>query len=295
MSPPQRLRALLRKPGILQMPCCFDPLSAKLVEAANFPVTFVSGFSIAAANGLPDTGLFSYGEMEATMRKVTSALDCIPCIGDGDTGYGNAVNAKRTVRGYARAGLAGMMIEDQVAPKRCGHTRDKSVVDRETAVARVRAAVDAAHETAAEAYGSTDHALVIVARTDALKTHGLDEALERACRFREVGADVCFVEAPTSVEQMRTICESVDGPKMANCLAGGLTPVLPPAELEEIGFKLAAYPLDLLNASILAQRRALEGLRATGLPPKEDTLPFAELQAAVGFPKYYEEEEKYRV
>ena len=299
MAPPAfRLRALLSRPGIVQMPCCFDPLSAKLVEAAGFPVTFASGFSIAAAHGLPDTGLMSYGEMEGAMGRIASSLRQIPCIGDGDTGYGNAVNAKRTVRGYARAGLGGIMIEDQVAPKRCGHTRDKAVVDRETAVARVAAAVDAARETAFELYGgdvSDQYSLVVVARTDALKTHGLDEALERAKRFREVGADVCFVEAPTTVEEMKLICESVDGPKMANMLANGLTPVLPPSELEEIGFKLAAYPLDLLNAAIVAQRQALAALADTGAPPPEVTLPFAELQAAVGFPEYYAEEEKYRV
>ena len=290
-SAPARLRALLSRPGISVMPCCFDALSARLVERAGFPVTFASGFSVAAAHGLPDTGLLSYGEMEQAMRRITGSLDRIPCIGDGDTGYGNAVNAKRTVRGYAAAGLAGIMIEDQVAPKRCGHTRDKAVVDRETAVARVRAAVDASREAAA----SDEHAILVMARTDARATHGLEEALERCRRFRECGADITFLEAPRSVEEMQTYCESIDGPKMANMLAGGLTPVLPPSELEKLGFNLAAYPLDLLNASIAGMQRALGAIDAHERPSAADTLDFAELQRVTGWPEYYEQEARYKV
>ena len=198
------------------MPCCFDALSARLVEKAGFPVTFASGFSVAAAHGLPDTGLLSYGEMEQAMRRIAGSLDSIPCIGDGDTGYGNAVNAKRTVRGYAAAGLAGIMIEDQVSPKRCGHTQGKEVVDRATAVSRVRAAVEASREAAR----TEDDSILIVARTDARAILGLDEALTRARLFREAGADICFVEAPRSAEEMRSICEAIEGPKMANMLAG---------------------------------------------------------------------------
>ena len=146
LRPVARLRTLLQTPGIKLMPCCHDALSARLVEQAGFPLTFVSGFAASAARGLPDTGLMSYAEMLEVMSGVGGALREIPCMGDGDTGYGNAVNTKRTVQGYARAGMAGIMIEDQVAPKRCGHTRDKAVIGRAEAVARVRAAVDAARE-----------------------------------------------------------------------------------------------------------------------------------------------------
>ena len=185
-------------------------------------------------------------------------------------------------------------IEDQVAPKRCGHTRDKATVDRATAIERVRAAVDAAREHAAARGGGEDDALLIVARTDALKTHGLNEALERARAFRALGADILFVEAPQSVEEMRTICDEVGGTQMANMLAGGLTPVLTPPELEAIGFKLAAYPLDLLNAAIAGQRRTLDALAMTGLPSEADSLSFVEVQAAVGFPEYYDEEARYK-
>ena len=287
-SAPRRLRALLtNRPGIHLMPCCGDALGAKLIEQAGFDLTFVSGFSASAAQGLPDTGLLSYEEMAAAMRRVCGALDRIPCIGDGDTGYGNAVNAKRTVRGYAAAGLAGVMIEDQVAPKRCGHTRDKQVVDFDTAVARVRAAVDASRELG-------DDGLLILARTDARATHGMEEAIERCKAFREAGAEMTFLEAPRSVQEMEAYCAEVDGWKLANCLAGGLTPALPPRQLEAMGYTLAAYPLDLLNASIVGMRRALESLKESGAPPDELTLPFEELQEVVGFHDYYEEEQKYR-
>ena len=187
MSAPSKLRALLAKPGIHLMPCCFDALSARLVEKANFSVTFASGFSVAAAHGLPDTGLMSFGEMEQAMRRITGSLEHIPCIGDGDTGYGNAVNAKRTVRGYAAAGLAGVMIEDQVAPKRCGHTRDKAVVDRPTALARVRAAVDASREAAA----NEEDSILILARTDALNVtcerHSASTRLHRLIQAQRWG------------------------------------------------------------------------------------------------------------
>ena len=284
--PAARLRALLASPGLKLMPCCHDALSARLVERAGFPLTFVSGFAASAARGLPDTGLMSYGEMLEVMTSVGGALRSIPCMGDGDTGYGNAVNAKRTVQGYARAGMAGIMIEDQVAPKRCGHTRDKAVIGRDEAVARVRAAVDAARE------GSDD--ILILARTDARATDGLREAIERCQAFREAGADITFLEAPRTAEEMRAYCSEVDGPKMANLLTGGVTPALPPTELEAMGYSIAAFPLDLLNASIVSMRAALEGLKQ-GRPPQELSLPFEELQEVVGFKEYYEEEAKYKV
>ena len=279
-----RLRKLLQTPGIKMMPCCHDALSARLIERAGFPLAFVSGFAASAARGLPDTGLMSYGEMLAVMSSVGGALREIPCMGDGDTGYGNAVNAKRTVQGYARAGMAGIMIEDQVAPKRCGHTRDKAVIGRSEAVSRVRAAVDAARE---------GDDIVVMARTDARATHGLVEAIKRCQAFHEAGADITFLEAPRTRDEMVAYCANVPGPKMANLLAGGLTPALPPAELEAMGYSIAAFPLDLLNASIVSMRAALDGLKH-GKPPPALSLPFDELQDVVGFTEYYAEAERYR-
>ncbi|WP_249693121.1 isocitrate lyase/PEP mutase family protein [Stappia sp. WLB 29] len=282
-SPAARLRAHLAATPLTVMPCCFDGLSAKLIGDAGFPVTFMSGFAVSAARiGAPDTGLISYGEMVDTGRNVCAATGAM-VIGDGDTGYGNALNVKRTVRGYAQAGFAAIMIEDQVAPKRCGHTRGKLVVDRAEAVNRIKAAVDAREEGAD---------ILILARTDARHGHGLDEALERAAAFRDAGADLLFVEAPQSVEEMVRICREVPGIHMANLVEGGATPLLPHAELQRIGYRLAAYPLTLLSAVTRAMQEALQVIKA-GRHPDEALLDFPSLRKAVGFDAYYEEEANY--
>jgi 2-methylisocitrate lyase-like PEP mutase family enzyme len=286
-SPAERLRALIDTPGLRVMPCCFDALSARLIERAGFELTFMSGFAVSAARlGAPDTGLISYGEMVDQGRNICSAVS-IPVIGDADTGYGNAMNVKRTVQGYADAGFACAMIEDQQAPKRCGHTRGKQVVDREEAVQRVRAAVDAREERAARGGG-----ILVMARTDARATHGLDEALERCRIFAELGADILFLEAPRSEEEMRTFCRELPGPKMANLVEDGDTPLLSPPELEEIGYRIAAYPLTLLSTAAYAMQAALTAL-AEGRSP-DARLDFASLQEIVGFPAYDEESSRYR-
>lgn len=282
-APANTLRSLLDQDTLHVMPCCFDPLSAKLIEQAGFPVTFMSGFAVSSARlGLPDTGLISYGEIVDTARNICSAVS-MPVIGDGDTGYGNPVNVKRTVQGYAAAGMAAVMIEDQVWPKRCGHTRGKQVVDRQEAVARIKAAADARDE-------GTD--ILILARTDARATDGLDEALWRAEAFKAAGADILFVEAPKSAEEMRRICGAVPGAHMANLVEQGETPLLPPAELQDIGYRLAAYPLTLLSAAMKAMRDALIDMKA-GRHPDDRLLSFAELRETVGFEAYYAEEERY--
>ncbi len=277
------LRALLAESSIHIMPCCFDALSAKLIEDAGFPLTFMSGFSASAARlALPDTGLISYGEMADQLRRIAEATT-IPIIADGDTGYGNAMNVKRTVRGYAAAGAACVMIEDQGAPKRCGHTRGKAVVSREEAIMRVRAACDARDEGAE---------ILIMARTDARQTHGADEAEARARAFEAAGADLLFVEAPESREEMRRFNDAVSVPTMANMVEEGRSPVLPPAELEALGYALVAYPLTLLSASVHAMREALDALRDGR--SVERRLDFGALQEVIGFPAYDAESERYR-
>ncbi len=282
MNRVQQLRDLLAQPGLQVMPCCFDALSAKLIERAGFPVTFMSGFAVSVARlGMPDTGLISYAEMADQGRNICDAVE-IPVIGDGDTGYGNPLNVKRTVQGYARAGFACIMIEDQVAPKRCGHTRGKQVVPREEALIRLRAALDARDEGAE---------ILVMARTDARATEGFEEALARAQAFRDLGADVTFLEAPQSEEEMRRYCAEVEGPKMANLVEQGDTPLLPPAELEAIGYKLAAYPLTLQLAALQAMTEALDAMKAGARP--ERLASFAELQAVAGFPEYFSAEKAY--
>lgn len=279
----EKLRRLLGREGILPFPCCYDALSARLIERAGFPLTFMSGFGVSAVRlGLPDTGLISYGEMLAQGRDICAAVS-IPIIGDGDTGYGNALNAKRTARGYAQAGFAAVMIEDQVSPKRCGHTRGKSVVSREEALSRMRAAVDAREEGAD---------ILILARTDARAVDGLDEALWRAQAFADAGADMLFVEAPTSRDELREIVRRAPGHHLANMLEEGLTPICSERELEDMGFKLVAHPFALLGPSILAMKRALRALKKGRAP--EETISFEELKEDVGFTEYNREEERYR-
>ncbi|MFC6589082.1 oxaloacetate decarboxylase [Sulfitobacter pacificus] len=284
LSPPDKLRVLLAKDEIIVMPCCFDPLSAKLIEQEGFPLSFMSGFTTSAARlGMPDTGLMSYGEIVDQGRNICNAVK-IPVIGDGDTGYGNALNIKRTVQGFAQAGFAAIMIEDQVAPKRCGHTAGKAVVGREEAFERIRAATDARAE------GSD---ILILARTDARHDHGLDEAIERAQRFHELGADILFIEAPRDQDEMQRICEALPGPKMANLIEGGLTPVLSPADLQEIGFSIAAYPITLMAAAMKAMIGALQELK-TGKVNPDRLMPFDEVKTRIGFDAYFEAEKRYQ-
>lgn len=276
------IETLLAKPGLLRMPCCFDALSARLVEQAGFPLSFMSGFSVSAARlAVPDTGLISFGEMLDQGRNICSATR-LPIIADGDTGYGNELNVKRTVHGFAQAGFAGVMIEDQRAPKRCGHTRGKEVVERDEAIRRMRAALEARDEVRAGG-----KPFVVIARTDARATRGLDEAIARAQQFAEMGADILFVEAPCSEQEMEKICADVPGHKMANLVEQGDTPVLSPSQLEQLGFKIAAYPLTLISAAVQAMHQALMALQTDQHP--ESLFDFKSLQKLVGFEHYDQE------
>lgn len=274
-SPADKLRALLISPDFLLMPCCFDPLSARLIEQAGFPLSFMSGFAVSASRlALPDTGLISYAEMLDQGRNICTSVD-IPVIGDGDTGYGNPANVRRSVQGYAAAGFAGIMIEDQLAPKRCGHTGVKEVVERDEALRRVRAACDARDEGAE---------ILIMARTDARTTHGLKEALWRIRAFADLGVDILFMEAPGNEQEMEAFCRCTSGPKLANMLEEGITPILPPQRLEAMGYKIAAYPLTLLNCAVFAMREALEELKQGRNPGRR--VDFTTIREIVGFPAY---------
>ncbi len=283
MTPANLLRSLLDEDRLLTMPCCYDALSAKLIEQEGFDLTFMSGFAASASRiGAPDLGLMSYAEVQDQARNICDAIS-IPLIGDGDTGYGNAMNVRRTVSGMAKAGCAAVMIEDQVAPKRCGHTPGKAVVSREEAFDRIRAAVDARED-------GTD--ILILARTDARHEHGLGEAIDRAAKFAELGADILFVEAPRTEEEMRRVCSELPLPNMANIVEGGETPDLPPDVLADIGYRIAAYPLSLMAAGMKAMLATLADMRA-GRPRDERLLDFKELRRRIGFDAYYEESSRY--
>ena len=286
MTPAQRLRDILATPNVEVMPGCYDALSAKLVADAGFAVTFMSGFAVSAARlGLPDTGLISFAEMLDSARNCAGAAGKVPLIADGDTGYGNALNVQRTVIEYARAGVAAVMIEDQVSPKKCGHTRGKQVISRNEARMKIRAAVDAAR----------DADILILARTDARAVHGFDEALNRCRDFEAEGADIIFLEAPETEDEMRRFCGAMTKPCMANMVPGGKTPILPPKGLQDAGYKLGLYPVALMTSAIAAMQSTLAALRQSdagnNLPP---SIPFLELQKIVGFPDYWDREARYK-
>jgi 2-methylisocitrate lyase-like PEP mutase family enzyme len=285
VTPAQTLRNLLAQSNVEIMPGCHDALSAKLVADAGFKVTFMSGFAVAASRlGLPDTGLISFAEMLDSLRNCCAAAGKVPLIGDGDTGYGNALNVQRTVIEYARAGAAGVMIEDQVSPKKCGHTRGKQVISRAEARMKIRAAVDA--RAAAD--------ILIMARTDARAVHGFDEALARCQDFEAEGADIIFLEAPESEDEMRRFCGVMTKPCMANMVPGGKTPVLAPDRLHTLGYKLALYPVMLLSSSIAAMQATLAGLRPGSKTAPPPTISFEDLQGVVGFPNYWSGETRYQ-
>ncbi|CAL5067324.1 unnamed protein product [Urochloa decumbens] len=308
-SPAAALRRILATPGAHQAPCCFDALGARLVERAGFPIGFMGGtrnnstqdfacsvfleeafgFCVSAARlGLPDVGLISYGEMVDQGRLINEAVS-IPVIGDGDNGYGNSMNIKRTIKGYINAGFAGIMLEDQVAPKACGHTEGRKVIPRDEAIMHIKAAVDARKESGSD--------IVIVARTDSRQAISFDEALWRVKAFADAGADVLFIDALASVEEMKAFCAvAPEVPKMANMLeGGGKTPILSPAELEKIGFSLVVYPLSLVGVSMRAMQDALVAIKDGGVPPPSILPSFQEIKDTLGFNRYYKEEKQYQV
>ena len=243
----------------------------------------MSGFAASASRiGLPDLGLMTFSEVLDQANNICNAID-IPMIVDGDTGYGNAMNVRRTLKECSKAGCAGILIEDQLAPKRCGHTPGKDVVGRDEAFDRIRAANDMRNE---------GYDILIMARTDANHTHGLTEAIERAQKFYELGADILFIEAPKNEKEMITICEEVPGHKIANIVEGGITPNLSMRELSDIGYKMAVYPLTVMSSAMKAMIKSLDLLMKD--EERSDLLiDFTDLRKRVGFNDYYEISSKY--
>ncbi len=280
----EKFRALLAGDRCFHPGSVFDAMSARIAGDVGFEVGMFAG-SVGSLSvlGSPDDIVLTLTEFAGQAYRINRAGQ-LPLIGDGDTGYGNALNVRRTVEQYARAGFGAVMIEDQVTPKRCGHTKGKLVVDRDEAFNRIKAAVDA-REAGAD--------IMILARTDARHGHGLDEAIERAQRFHELGADILFIEAPRDQDEMQQICEALPGPKMANLIEGGLTPVLSPADLQEIGFSIAAYPITLMAAGMKAMTGALQELK-TGKVNPDRLMPFDEVKTRIGFDAYFEAEKRYQ-
>jgi 2-methylisocitrate lyase-like PEP mutase family enzyme len=279
-----KLKNLLDQKDIIVMPGCYDALSAKLIEREELNVGFMSGFAVSSTKlGMPDAGLISFSEMAEQVRNICNVTS-IPIIFDGDTGYGNAVNVYRTVRGFADAGAAAIMIEDQKWPKKCGHTKGKDVVEVDEANSRIKAAVDASK--------MNNKDILVMARTDAIATRGLDDAIKRMQKFSELGADILFVEAIKSKEDMKRVIKEVPGHHMINLIEDGETPLLEMNELEDIGFKIAVFPLTLMSASVKTMQESLKNMKNKTY--NTNVSKFSDLRDIVGFNEYYEIEDKYK-
>lgn len=247
-STARRFRELLARPGIIRSLGAHDVFSALILEQAGFEMVFLGGFGASASLlGLPDLNFLTMTEMAETVRRAAARLS-VPIIADGDTGHGDLHNVARTIETFEAAGAAGIIIEDQVMPKRCGHFANKQVVSREEMLGRIRAAVRA----------RSDPDFTICARTDARAVNGLDDAIERVNHCGDAGADLAFIEAPQSLAELELIPKRVQRPLLANMLTGGVTPILPVAELEQLGYKLAVAPIE----SLLVCARALRELCA---------------------------------
>jgi len=248
------LRLRLQSPSLLVAPGIFDMVSLRLANTFGFEALYMTGYGTVASHlGLPDAGLATYTDMVGRVKAFASQATA-PFIADGDTGYGGLLNVRHTVRGYEEAGASGIQLEDQEFPKKCGHTPGRRVIPMEDMVKKIR--------VAAESRSSRD--FLIIARTDARTSLGLDEALRRAEAYAKAGADVLFVESPESVEEMRRIGRAFDLPLVANMVEKGRTPVLPKAELEALGYRMAIFPVSALLAAIRAMAGVYGHLKETG-------------------------------
>lgn len=284
MEQRRRLRALIERPAYTIAPGAYDVLSARLVQLAGFEAVYLSGGAFSRANGYPDIGLLTLTEVTRWIGMTADAVE-IPVIADADAGYGNALNVVRTVREFEKAGAAGFHLEDQVSPKKCGHYEGKQVVSCEDMVGKIKAAVDARR----------DADLVIIARTDARAIEGLSAAIDRVNRYLEAGADMGFVEAPQSAEELARVAREVRGPAVANVFEGGKTPVLQARELERLGFRLGIYPSQTQRAAIRAVQEVLRALKADGDAGRVEAnlASFAEREAAVDAARWRALEEAY--
>ena len=286
MSKGQLIRQALRAQGQLIMPGVYDALSAKIAARAGFEVIFITGYSLSATLlGEPDFGLLTQSEVVGAAQRICAVVDT-PVIVDADTGYGNAINVMRTVQDLIRAGAAGMFLEDQVWPKRCGHMKGKQVIALDEQLKKLRAAVEAKQ-------GSD---FFIVARTDSRQALGLTEAITRGLAFKEAGADAVFIEAPESKEEMKEIAHQVPGPLVANMLERGVTPLMGPKELKELGFDLIVWPLAPLYSAAQSLTEVYTTLRRDGstLAILDRLMPFDDFNRIVGLEEKYALDAKYR-
>lgn len=286
-APRARLRELLAGSGPVVAPGAYDALSARLVEQAGFDVVYMTGFGTTASLiGRPDVGLLGGAEMVDNARRIVAAVD-VPVIADADTGYGNAINVVRTVQSYEQAGVAGVHLEDQVMPKKCGHMSGKAVIGTDEMAGKIRAAVAARR----------DPDFLVIARTDAAAVEGLDAALDRARACADAGADLLFVEAPTSEDDIARVARELAGvaPLVFNWAEGGRTPPLPLDRIRELGFALVLFPIGTLLAATAGIRALLATLRADGTPAAAlpDVPSFDEFTDLIGLPEVRSLEQRF--
>jgi len=279
-----KLRQLLASGRTVVAPGVFDGLSARLTEQAGFPAVYASGGAIARSGGIPDLGLLSLSEIVARLEMIVDAI-AVPVIADADTGYGNALNTQRAVRAFERAGVAALHLEDQTFPKKCGHYEDKGLVPVGEMAQKLKAARDAL----------SDQDLIIIARTDAIAVEGFTAALDRAGAYGEAGADVIFVEAPTSEEEIAAVARRFPGWKLINMFQGGKTPLLPAAKLEALGYNIVIIPSDLQRAAIKAMQRALECIARDGSTAAmtADMASFKDREAVIDTAGYIARDQRY--
>jgi 2-methylisocitrate lyase-like PEP mutase family enzyme len=274
MTPSHQLRQLLTRPGIIRSLGAHDVFTARLIEAAGLETVFIGGFGTSASMfGLPDVGLITLTEMADAVRRMAQRVR-IPVVADGDTGHGDLHNVVRTVREFEQAGAAGILLEDQVTPKRCGHFQGKQVIPAEEMVLKLRAAQEARR----------DPDFVLVARTDARAVEGIEGAIVRANRYGVAGADVCFIEAPESLAELERIPREVQHPLLVNMLTGGVTPILSVDELARLGYKIVVCPIESLLVAGAAIQRLIQALLTRGRvdSPGEEMLSFAQVKELLG-------------
>ncbi len=285
----KRLRELLAGPGLVVAPGAHDALSARLIAQAGFPAVYMTGFGTAASVlGQPDVGLLTMSEMVSRAAALAAVVGDLPLIADADTGYGNPINVRRTIREYERAGVAAVHIEDQVWPKKCGHMEGKQVIPLNEMVQKIHAAVDARQ----------DPDFVIIARTDANAVHGFEDALQRGQAYHEAGADVVFIEAPRSVAELKAIAHTFPNvPLLFNWAESGKTPLLSLDEIQTLGYKLVIFPVSMLFAATYAMLGLLEVLKQgqTATPFAEHMVTFSQFTDQIGLPEIQALERRYGV
>lgn len=278
-----KLRELFSQDQLYVAPGVYNGLSAKLVEQAGFPIVYASGGAIARSTGVPDMGLISFTQIVETLAQIVDAVS-IPVIADFDNGYGNAVNARYAIKAFERSGIAAIHMEDQQLPKRCGHLSGKHIVSTKEFVQKIKAVKDAASQD-----------FYLIARTDAIAVEGFESALERGHRYSEAGADMLFIEAPTTIQQIERIGKELPYPKLLNMFYSGKTPIVPLEQLKSWGYNLVIDPSDLQRASIYAMQETLKEVKRCGHSEgiKDRLVSFKDREKIIGTEKYLEASDKY--